>query len=76
MNSSSYDEVSQSDDLSLAPIGTILPYLNKLDPSSGDLLPLPNGWQLCDGSNITKGIHNIWLMEGDFKKEYFYAFRI
>jgi len=55
MNSSSYDEVSQSDDLSLAPIGTILPYLNKLDPSSGDLLPLPNGWQMCDGSNITKG---------------------
>ena len=53
MNSSSYDEVSQSDDLSLAPIGTILPYLNKLDPSSGDLLPLPNGWQMCDGSNIT-----------------------
>ena len=65
MNSSSYDDVSQSDDLSLAPIGTILPYLNKLDPSSGDLLPLPNGWQLCDGSNITKGSKYFKKMKDD-----------
>merc|ERR1712098_548908 len=44
-----------SDELSLAPIGTILAWSPKVDPSSGDLVPLPNGWQLCDGSTITKG---------------------
>ena len=58
MSSGTYDDVTESDvsdELNMSPIGTILPWVPKVDVSSNDLLPIPEGWQLCDGSNITVG---------------------
>merc|ERR1719300_1789975 len=59
MDSDTYDDVKQSEETDLtavAPLGSILPWVNKLDPSSGSPLPLPEGWMFCNGSDITKGI--------------------
>merc|ERR1719300_644549 len=62
MNSDTYDDVKQSEETDLtdltavAPLGSILPWVPKLDPSSGSPLPLPEGWMFCNGSDITKGI--------------------
>ena len=58
MDSDTYDDVKQSeetDELTLAPLGSILPWVPKLNPSSGSPLPLPDGWMFCNGSDITKG---------------------
>ena len=71
MNSTSYEDVTQSDELSLSPVGTILAWSPKVDPSSGDLVPLPNGWQLCDGSPITQGINLLIVRIQYIKKTFF-----
>ena len=73
MNSTSYEDVTQSDELSLSPVGTILAWSPKVDPSSGDLVPLPNGWQLCDGSPITQGINLLIMRKQDIKKTFLQA---
>ena len=39
----------------VSPIGTILPWIPKVNKTSGDLLPIPEGWQYCNGSLITAG---------------------
>jgi len=54
MQSDTYDDVNETEELVWSPIGTILPWVPKLD-SSGEILPLPHGWVFCNGSSITEG---------------------
>lgn len=57
MDSETYEDVQQTDetDLSaLSPLGTILPWVNKIDPH-GIPIPLPEGWAFCNGSSIKRG---------------------
>ena len=49
-----YHIYSQSNSLEL-PIGTILPYV-------GDLADIPKGWYLCDGSNGTPDMRDLFIV--------------
>ena len=39
----------------LAPIGTIAPWLPRVDKTLDEIRPIPEGWQYCNGSYITDG---------------------
>jgi len=55
MSSGTYDDVLESRVLNFAPIGTILPWVPKINILSKKLLHLPPGWLYCNGSDITEG---------------------
>ena len=39
----------------MPPIGTIVPWVPRVDKTSNSFLPIPDGWQYCNGSLITAG---------------------
>jgi len=56
MKSGTYDDVPQVDEISSSsPLGTILPWVPKPEPSSETNVTLPYGWLPCDGRLITEG---------------------
>merc|ERR1719414_97700 len=60
MSSGGYDDLVQTNTDSLAslPLGSIVSWVPKTEKSFDKNVSIPDGWQLCDGSPITKGMWN------------------
>merc|ERR1719414_1932424 len=60
MSPGGYDDLVQMDADSLAslPLGSIVSWVPKTEKSYDKDVSIPDGWQLCDGSPITKGMWN------------------
>merc|ERR1719393_221637 len=53
IESGTYDDVTESDVMNYAPVGTILPWVPKPEKDdSVTSVDVPEGWQKCDGSII------------------------
>ena len=52
MSGDTYEAVAQQDEMSFAPVGTILAWTMRVDAAGNTTGDIPRGWQRCDGSTI------------------------